>query len=370
MDLALIFHLVLIIPLSSILFLSEYAVARGDLIPGSRYTSARAAAMGDAYLPLGNDIPSGLFYNPADLGRFRKFVAEPINFSFYINQPAASAIGSNTAKLPSLSGYLPTLQASPSSQMSGSGGAIFAGIGMPGFAVGILSQVETAGRVNTDGTVTYRSLYQIIPTMGFGARMFNGLFRMGYSFQWVNTSIGMPTVNPSDSIGYNQNLQRGSALSHNFGASLIFPVKTLPSLDFVARNIGIAKYNSSASLTSALTTQPVGTPSDEPMTFDGAMSFHPRLGWGVTGHLVFEDRDMTNQSGVDLMGHLAMGIELDFSEKFFLRGGMGSGYWNGGLGLKRKGAELSLTYTTIEVGTHYLDQGDTRFLLQYQMRSF
>ena len=40
-------------------------------MPGARYLSARGAALGDAMLPWGDDGASGLFYNPASLGKIR-----------------------------------------------------------------------------------------------------------------------------------------------------------------------------------------------------------------------------------------------------------------------------------------------------------
>src|SRR5690242_14671582 len=89
----------------------KLAYAREDLIPGSRYTSGRAAAMGDAYIPLADDVASGLFYNPANLAKVLKTQFEPFNASFYSNVGNIPNIGNGT-QVTSLSGNLSTLNKS------------------------------------------------------------------------------------------------------------------------------------------------------------------------------------------------------------------------------------------------------------------
>lgn len=341
--------------------------ARQDLIPGSRYTSARAAAMGDAYLPLGDDIPSGLFYNPADLGRIKKAEIEPINISGYVDTSAILMAGSSFYQAGSLSSYLPTLQKTPN-QMSGLGGALLPNFGFPGFGLGVLVQSQVAGQANPDGTVTYQSLYQVIPALGFGFHFLNKMVRFGYSLQWVNQAVGNRTVLASDSIGYNQFLSQGSGFSHNFGLSMTLPIRNLPALNFVVRNAMNTNYSSYSLV--PLTHDPSGVPNSDPMTVDASFSLQPRLGGGTVMHLVLVNRDMTNRSGAAYLQHFALGTELDFKGRVFLRGGWGGGYPSAGLGLRRPGAEMSFTWYTEQIGTVDAPIPDSKFMLQYQIRTF
>src|SRR4051794_19780929 len=92
----------------------EDASAREDLVPGSRYTSGRGAAMSDAFLPLGDDGASGLFYNPAILPRLKKPQFEAINMSMYANTDYMSIINySSFFKVQGLEGFAPALQKDP-----------------------------------------------------------------------------------------------------------------------------------------------------------------------------------------------------------------------------------------------------------------
>ncbi len=348
--------------------LSISAFAREDIIPGSRYTSGRAAAMGDAYLPLGDDPASGLFYNPADLGKIRKAVFEPINYSIYASSSYLSMMGLNFFQVTSLSSYQATLD-SNKRQLAGVGGAILPNFGFPGLAFGILMQSQLAAQANSQGSITYKSLYQFIPTLGTGFRLFDGVVRLGYSLQWVNEAIGTPTV-PGDTspLGYNQGLAQGSGFSHTVGVAITAPIRLLPSVNLVARNVFNTQYNSNSLI--SFTSTSTGAPATEPMTFDGSFSITPVLGQGVAMNLVLEDRDITNQSGDAFLGHLAIGTEFIFQSGIFLRGGWGDGYPSAGFGMKRPGAEIALTWYTEEIGGSYMSVGDSRFMLQYQMRTF
>src|SRR4051812_28774831 len=87
------------------LSVSNLVHAREDLIPGSRYTSGRGAALGDAFLPLGDDAAAGLFYNPAVLGKLRKTELEALNFSVYGNSNFFSSAGTNSYNVTNLGSY-------------------------------------------------------------------------------------------------------------------------------------------------------------------------------------------------------------------------------------------------------------------------
>lgn len=345
-------------------------LARGDVIPGSRYTSARAAAMGDAFLPMGEDAASGLFYNPAGLGKIRSLQLEPANFSGYGSTSFFGSLNSNSSKVTSLSDYSSSLQ-SHSGSLIGVGAALLPNIGSSFVSFGILLQSELAGRANDDGTITYQSLYQIIPAIGKGFQFFKGVLRVGYSLQWVNQASGTVTSSDALPLGYDQGISQGSGFSHNMGVALVVPLSWLPSFNVVARNIGSVHYSSFSIYPIAKNVS--AAPGTEPMSLDASFSLHPSLGRGSAWSIVVEGRDLTNQSGAMINKHFAVGTELMLGGRFFLRGGYRGGLPSGGFGLKRPGAEMSLTYYAEEMMTQASQSPsvtDPRIMLQYQFRNF
>jgi hypothetical protein len=344
------------------------AQARLDRIPGSRYTSARAAALGDAFLPLGEDVASALFVNPANIAALKSAQFEPMNLQFQLNQEYIDMFSLNFFKATSLSSYQGTLAQNPAKQ-PGVGFQYVPSFGFRGFAFGLLLSTQFSARQYDSTSLFYRSKYQIIPALGLGIPLARGIVRLGYSLQWVNLSQGERTVNPSvDTVGYNEGIQSGSAFSHNLGFALIFPVEALPSVHLVARNVLGANYGSGNLYSFAK--NPSGKPSSESMSVDASVSLHPKTGKGGQVNLVAQLRDLTSTSGYSLIKRLALGIEYDFRNVFFLRGGYGSQYPSAGIGFRSQKADFHLTWYSEEIGSAGIPKRDIRMLMQYQMRVF
>ncbi len=340
------------------------AVARGDLILGSRYTSARAAALGDSAFTLGEEMASGLFYNPANLAKIRKYNFEGLNYSIQGSTPWVSNFSTNSLGILNLNSFAPTMITN-SGQRFGAGWSFFPTMSLPYLTFGVLAQSEFSGRYNGNNTLTYRVVSQLIPSVGVGFRLFDGVLRVGYSLQFVNEAVGNPTVSTQSALNYGNGLSQGSALSHNFGLSLVIPSALLPTFSVIARNAFNANYGSFSLF--QFTQSSTGVPATESMTLDGALAFNLRMTSGVTTHWSIAYRDIQDLSNCPgLMAHLGAGVELAFLDSFFMRLGIRTGYPSAGLGIKKPGTEISLAWYTEEVGTHYLDQGDSKFIFQYQ----
>lgn len=336
-------------------------------VPGSRYTSGRAAGMADAFLPLADDGMGALFYNPAAIGVLKKLHFEPLNFQLQANDGFAKTIGTSSTKVTSLSGYKATLIENPNI-LSGAGTGYFPSFYSRGFALGLLSEARWAGmyRFFTD-EIRYRTSVKLIPAAGFSIRLARGIVRLGYVFQWVHKLEGDVDVPSASASSYYDGLTKGSAFSHNAGFALTLPYRFLPALNLVARNIGSTSYKSSSLIPMGTNTT---TPETEPMTIDASLSFQPKIGGGGYINWVVEGKDLLARSGLPIMSRVASGIELSIKDQFFIRGGYGSGYPAGGLGLKRKHAEFSLGAYSEEIGTGFHDERDFRLIFQYQVRMF
>ncbi len=343
------------------------AFGRQDIVPGSRYTSGRAAALGDAYLPLGEDGASGLFSNPAGLAKIRGAHFDPMNLSLFSNGALLQNFGTSSYKVYSLSQYAPELAKVPGEYVS-AGAALLPAFSSRFFSFGLLAQSEF-GATSDGATIHYRSRYQLIPAAGTSARLASGIVRIGYSLQWVNQASG-DVFTPADAspLGYNVGVLQGSALSHNVGLAINLPYAYLPAFNIVGRNLGGAHY--SATTIYKMATQSSGVPLTEPTTFDMSVSVRPKATATSFFNVVFEFRDMTNQSKVTALGRAAFGLEYSIRNFLFLRGGYGSGYPSAGIGVGQKTGEFSLTYYSEDVGTTYHEQQDTRYLFQYRIAAF
>jgi hypothetical protein len=346
---------------------SAPAWARFDSVPGSRYTAARAAALGDSYLPLGEDAAAALFYNPANVGKIRKTVVEPLNLSLDVNSGYINSIDRNFLKVTGLDGYAGTLMNYPANR-PGVGASLLPSFATRGFAFGFLAQSSLmAQAVGTN--INYRALYQFIPTVATGLRLASGVLRLGYSLQWVNKASGDLTVAQSASpMGWLEGLAQGSAFSHNFGLAFTLPFEYLPSLNVVARNVAGAHYTTSTLFSVAKNTS--GPPADDPMSIDASFSIQPRIAQGAYFNWIVQMRDLTNASGTPFLVRMTAGLEIVIKDYFNIRGGFGSGYPSAGIGLKSKRGEFSISWYSEELGTSWHANQNEKFIFNYQLRVF
>ncbi len=352
----------------ALLFLTgASAWAGGDTIPGSRYTSGRAVALGGAYLALADDGAGGLFYNPAAIGKIKGPGAELVNLQLQLNAHYVNTFDLNFFKITSLSSDASVLGQNLRA-FPGVSGALVPTVFFRGFTLGLLAESRFAG--TSDGTnIHYRSNYQLVPTFGTALRLASGVVRIGYSLQWVNRATGDLTVAATATpLGWNQGLAQGSAISHNVGFAVTLPYTNLPSLNAVVRNLGTAHYSSFTLAPMAANSS--GLPADEPMSVDFGLGLTPKLGSGATFSWVLDWRDATNTSHMPLLGHISTGAEYGFRNQFFLRGGIGSGYPTAGVGLRTRKADFHLTWFSEETGTSFRSERDVRFVLHYQVRAF
>jgi hypothetical protein len=339
----------------------------GDRIPGSRFVSARGAALGDAYIGLADGVGESLFYNPAGLARIRGPLFEPINAQLGGNDKFVEHSGTDIYKFNSLSGYKANLEKNPGTN-PGAGFALLPALGFSGFGVGALYQERLMAETNGT-TIRYRSVYQFVPAAGMGLRLASGVLRVGYSIQWVNQASGDVTVNnTSSNLSYKDGLGQGQGYSHTLGMALTLPYQHTPTINVVARNVGGVSYSGKPIFVSA--TNVNGTPTSEKMSVDGSLGYLTKLtaGWSLDTQLSY--RDATNSSSTRQIEHVAIGLEFTAMDRLFLRAGYGSGYPTAGLGVRSSRAEVNFAWYSEDLGNGTTSVRDLRYLFQFSLRAF
>jgi hypothetical protein len=355
--------------LLSLLWGPGFGEARFDRVPGSRYSHARALGMGDAFVPISEEIMSGLFYQPANLMKIRRRKLEFVN----LGADAGSRVIwdylslSNALSIWQLQTFKGVLDTKPN---------VWSDVGFfasPAFVlgnigVGLLYEQRMAAKSNGNGTYRIRSLYQLVPAIGTGFRLFRGIVKVGYALQWVQKGEGDHASVLGSEAKYDYALSQGSAVSHHFGLSLNFPWRYLPSLHAVVRNAFNARYT--PFMLWSFTSAAVGLPATEVMTLDLALSFQPQLSQQIGTAIVIEARDALGVSGYGWPVRLAIGGEFAIASTFIFRGGWGSGYPSAGIGLRHQSNELLFSWGSEEVGPVGASNRMERYMLQYFIKAF
>lgn len=346
------------------LFQFSSAMARTDTVPGSRYTSARAAAMGEAYLPMADDGISALFYNPAHLAGIRRMSFEPLNAQGQLGHGFFTTAGLQFFNVMDLNQYKTTLAGTPSTY-GGIGYALAPSFSMPWLAAGVLYEAQYGASV-ANGNIRVKSGYQIVPAIGIGIPLARGIIRLGYSLQWVMKATGDQTVPIANATAWNSGLAQGTGISHTLGFAMTLPIQTNPALNIVVRNLFGTSYASGVLLPLAVNAS--GVPATEPMSFDAALSIHPKLGKGSTLSLVAQLRDMLNTSQSPLLYRLCAGAEVGIRDVFFIRLGYRSSWASAGFGVKRPKGEIAFTWYSEDMGNGVTLDRDLKWLLHFQLR--
>jgi hypothetical protein len=361
-------NILILFSLAGLFGASRGAEARFDSLSSSRYTSARAAAMGNSFLALSDDVASALFYNPAALARFQGPTLEPMHIQARATTDYVRGSGLAAYKLYNLDAYQETLTLL-SPQIHGFGGGMVPSAAIFGFGAGILIQDDIEASVE-DGELTTRASREMIPSLGYGVRLAKGIVRIGYSVQWVNRAAGERTIplDGSEEILYRRDLLGGSAFSHNAAITTTLPYQYLPSFNLVARNIGGVQYRSFS--LANISKGVAGTPDPELSQFDFGFGMQPKISGGSYASLLAEAKDLLGVSGVPIFGRLSAGAEFSLYGLFFLRAGFGRGYPSAGIGIRRNGRDFSFSWYSEEIGNGFRDERNQKFTMQYQVRAF
>lgn len=343
---------------------SGSAIAGSNSYPAIRYTPAAGEALGGITLPLADEVGNALFNNPAALAKNTRFKAEILNLNVDGNSTLFSGIGADTIKVMNL-GSMSTVLNSNTNQIYSAGYGNLTTLSWGGLGVGVLYQNRM--RAYSDGTkLHYQGVNQFIPTAGYGLALARGVVRVGYSVQYVNMASGQATTAASNTqASYVEGVGQGHALSHTISGNIVFPFTYLPTISFVSRNILGATYGGSSLIASAK--NPSGSPSSESMSVDVSLGFTVRVSGSVKTVWYFEYDDLTQSAKMPFLEKLRLGLDLQFSRHFGLKGGVNGTQFTGGLGYKSDSSEINLAMYHESTPFSSVSYWDTRYSLQYKV---
>ena len=335
------------------------------------YTGVRQLGMGGAYTGVVND-ETALLTNPAGLGKLRDMtitIADPeLHGSF--NDTGIARIG-DVVKITDPT-QLKTLLDENRGKHWHLKGQVFPSIVGPNVGFGIHRKVSYDAEMNADGTTfryDYTSDYAI--ALGYCFRFFSGIMKVGWAVRAVDRAEIHKDFDTASTTDYsaNSNVSAGLGIAGDVGLVITAPVAMLPTLSAVLRDAGGTNYNLTDGSQYSSTTRPERTPQK----LDGALSFFPIISNHVRTTFTFEYHDiLTASEELDSMKRLHAGLEFNFADFFFLRGGMNQRYWTAGIELASERFQLQAASYGEEIGTAtaagITPKEDRRFVGKFAIR--
>ncbi len=318
-------------------------LAQADSVNAEWVSTTRSLTMGNVGIASAEDPTTAAFYNPAALARGKKAVFEPFNPQFDIGTGLFSTSRQITdwSKHGSHGSSLDLVKAKPGSVSSG-GFSIYPNVTAQNFSFGVLGSVKRWSHYKKgDLSWNFYSRWLVVPSLGISMAFGGGRMRLGAAVRAIQITETKGVVpDTGSSIALNESTGEGLGIGLDAGMLITLPWSALPSIGFVARNVGDTSFPSRGVLKigggSKVTHEKIK------MTYDAGISISPKLGQRDVLTFAVDMRDVLNKTGAARQRHFNVGTELNISKRLFLRAGYSQAYWTAGFGLASKLGALDL----------------------------
>jgi hypothetical protein len=330
------------------------------------YTGVRQLGMGGAYTAVVND-ETALLTNPAGLGKLREatFTVIDPELSGSFNDTKIATL-SNVSSVINLQGLLDALNENKGVHWNAKA-QFFPSIVASNFGIGLHAKYEYNAEVDPTGA-TFRLDYtnDFAAALGYTFKFFGGVLKIGTAARLVDRSeIHRDLPANSTNLEIDGLAKEGLGLGADVGVILTAPIQYLPTLAVVARDVGGTSYELGNGLLHSTSERPI----DTPQTLDAGFALFPILANDVRMTITGDMHDVLKvNDDPDMMKRIHAGIEFNFHDFFFLRGGMNQRYWTAGVELASENFQLQAASYGEDVGATGAPTEDRRWVTKFTFR--
>lgn len=332
------------------------------------YTGARQMGMGGATIAVVND-ETALVQNPAALGKLREKYLTLIDPEVHMGSETTEILSDEDydfTKIMDPQDQLTILNSNPDKRLH-TKFQLFPSLVFPNFGVGLLISYNYDSIVDSTANefqIRYRNDDAAI--IGYNFRFFDGIIKLGFNAKYINrveVEDELPTT--STGLEWKNIVSEGVGISSDVALMMTGPWQYLPTIAAVWRDVGDTTYSMGGGMFYSGRPEPTKTKS----TLDVGASISPIMGKYSRMQLVAELRDvMTDDDEEVVARRLHYGLEFNFFDKLFVRGGMNQGYWTTGLEVASENMQFQLAYYGEEIGTKDAEKEDRRYIFKFALR--
>ncbi|HEX4924992.1 MAG TPA: hypothetical protein VFV50_12940 [Bdellovibrionales bacterium] len=333
------------------------------------FVGIRSLGMGGTATAVVND-ETALLANPAALGKLRTYIVTIADPEISANATVLSAAGGrSTADLFSPQGLASAL-AQNQDKPYHTKIQLFPSFVVPNFGFGVFAKYSydfeyvssrTAGqRLRVDYTNDYAFV------LGYSLRLFDGRVKIGVAGRIMNRVEAHTYIDEtSTSIGWGDFVSEGGAIAGDGGIILTAPWKFLPTLAATIHDIGRTTFNQGE----GVFYKNGRKPADAPQTVDVGIALFPIHANNLRSTFTVEYKDvLTYSEETDQMRRIHAGLEINFADFMFFRGGMNQRYWTAGGELAIQKFQFQAATYGEEIGTPTAPREDRRFIGKFSFR--
>lgn len=327
-------------------------------------TSARALAMGNAYLNKVDDSWSA-FYNPAGLGTVRGPQFHVGNLHMEISSGLMDYVGAGSAmEIPGK--FIDSFDMEElRNELSDHQGKlvhsrfnIFPNFTVRGLTIGYLFSQRNRGIINDDVANNFEIAERRDqgPVFSLSGSLFGGILKVGASGVYLNRRELYKSFGPTDPVSISgSDYKSGKSLQVTAATRLTLPYALLPTFSVVLRNATNNDYEDIGD---------GGAPDEIKQTVDAGFSITPQISKSSRLHMEVNLKDINNAYDTNYKRRAAAGIEWDFIRRIFIRAGWGDGWGSGGIGVRSRTFIFDLTTYAVDRSSEgFREEEDRRWVL-------
>lgn len=330
------------------------------------YNGIRALGMGGAGVATVND-ETALLVNPAGLGKLRDYYITLFDPELEAGSNSQKLIGTDVMGVMEPQKALDRTNKFPDKHLHEKA-QFFPSIVVPNFGFGVYGRWQVDAAVDSESnTFLFDYTRDYAAVFGFNFRIWNGIIKLGANARVVDRlQIQRNDIDPaSTDLDWRTMAGSGMGVASDAGLILTAPVAWLPTLAATYRDIGRTSYTWRSGSYSSTDVKPESTPE----TIDAAISVSPILGKRFRSTWTAEYRDVMDvHEEKEPMRRVHAGVEFNYADALFLRGGMNQRYWTAGVELAIINYQFQAATYGEDIGTPDTPKEDRRYVVKFSFR--
>jgi hypothetical protein len=332
------------------------------------YNGVRMLGMGGAGVAVVSD-ETALFINPAGLGRLRDYYITVVDPEVEVSETAERIAGNDALRMNQPQEALDRCILDPDTHLK-ERMQLFPSIVVPNFGFGFFAKYEVNAEVDSDTDLfkyDYTNDYAAI--FGFNFRIWDGIIKIGTNARIINRTEVRRDDLPTNSTALSLSglAGEGIGVGSDAGIMLAAPIAWIPTIGAVYRDVG----NTSYSVRDGMFLDTTLTPDHTPASLDVGFAVHPIHGNSFRSTWTVDYRDVMTadeEEAGSTTRRLHGGVEFNFGDAFFVRGGMNQGFWTAGLELAIINYQFQAAAYGEDIGTPDAPREDRRYVVKFSLR--
>lgn len=331
------------------------------------YNGVRMLGMGGAGVATVND-ETALLVNPAGLGKLRDYFITVADPEVDIGSKTERIVGTDILKVTEPQEALRMGNSHVDSHQH-SRAQVFPSIVIPNFGFGLLGKYEVNSEVvsGSPNQFQYHYTNDWAGVLGTNVRLFDGIIKLGANVRAVNrVEVKRDDIDVSSTgLTLKSLASEGIGLGTDAGILIAAPTRWLPTIGAVYRDIGRTSYTWKEGMFMNTSSRPSSTAE----SLDVGIAIFPILDNRIRSSWTVEYRDLLTMGDEDKqMRRLHAGMEINFADAFFIRGGMNQMYWTAGLELSMMNYQFQAASYGEDIGTSSKSREDRRYVVKFAFR--